>query len=124
MPARPNSRRTERNLSSTKRLRLISGDASIYALPFPDEGLNITYDLDYTGHTGIGRQIYSCRLTTEGFEKNLAPARTFLLEAEAKQFQARGIGTHLGPRDILVISSDGPIKNKFIYSQMNACGTR
>lgn len=38
-----------------------------------------------------------------------------MLEAEAKQFQARGIGTHLGPRDILVISSDGPIKNKYIY---------
>jgi UDP-3-O-[3-hydroxymyristoyl] N-acetylglucosamine deacetylase/3-hydroxyacyl-[acyl-carrier-protein] dehydratase len=96
-------------------ITLNSGDASIYALPFPDEGLSITYDLDYSGHTGIGRQIYSCRLTAEGFEKNLAPARTFLLEAEAKQFQARGIGTHLGPRDILVISSDGPIKNKYIY---------
>ncbi len=96
-------------------ITLISGDASIYALPSPNEGLNITYDLDYTGHTGIGRQIYSCKLTAEGFEKNLAPARTFLLEAEAKQFQARGIGIHLSPRDILVISSDGPIKNKFIF---------
>lgn len=96
-------------------ITLTSGDASIYALSFPDEGLSITYDLDYSGHTGIGRQIYSCRLTAEGFEKNLAPARTFLLEAEAKQFQARGIGTHLGPRDILVISSDGPIKNKYVF---------
>ena len=96
-------------------ITITSGEASIYALPFPDEGLNITYDLYYTGHTGIGRQIYSCRLTAESFEKNLALARTFLLEAEAKQFQSRGIGTHLGPRDILVISSDGPIKNKFIY---------
>jgi len=45
----------------------------------------------------------------------LAPARTFLLEAEAKQFQARGIGAHLSPRDILVISSDGPIKNSFRF---------
>jgi UDP-3-O-[3-hydroxymyristoyl] N-acetylglucosamine deacetylase/3-hydroxyacyl-[acyl-carrier-protein] dehydratase len=38
-----------------------------------------------------------------------------LLEAEAKQFQARGMGTHLGPRDILVIKSDGPIKNSFRF---------
>jgi UDP-3-O-[3-hydroxymyristoyl] N-acetylglucosamine deacetylase/3-hydroxyacyl-[acyl-carrier-protein] dehydratase len=91
------------------------GDASIYALPYSDDGLSITYDLDYSGHTGIGRQIFTYRVTPEGFGKHLAPARTFLLEAEAKQFQARGMGTHLGPRDILVISSDGPIKNSFRY---------
>jgi len=96
-------------------ISITAGDTSIYALPYADEGLNITYDLDYGGHTGIGRQIFSCRLTPESFEKNLAPARTFLLEAEAKQFQARGMGTHLGPRDILVIDSDGPIKNSFRF---------
>ncbi|MCJ7778884.1 MAG: UDP-3-O-acyl-N-acetylglucosamine deacetylase [Sedimentisphaerales bacterium] len=96
-------------------ISITAGDASIYALPYADDGLNITYDLDYSGHTGIGRQIFSCRVTPEGFEKHLASARTFLLEAEAKQFQARGIGTHLSPRDILVIDSDGPIKNSFRF---------
>ena len=96
-------------------ISIASGDSSIYALPYSDDGLNITYDLDYGGHTGIGRQIFSCRVTPEAFEKHLARARTFLLEAEAKQFQARGLGTHLGPRDILVIDSDGPIKNSFRY---------
>ena len=100
-------------------ISITAGDASIYALPYTDDGLNITYDLDYGEHTGIGREIFSCRLTAESFEKNLAAARTFLFEAEAKQFQARGMGTHLGPRDILVISSDGPIKNSFRFS--NEC---
>jgi UDP-3-O-[3-hydroxymyristoyl] N-acetylglucosamine deacetylase/3-hydroxyacyl-[acyl-carrier-protein] dehydratase len=94
---------------------IVAGDASIYALPYSDDGLNITYDLDYGGHTGIGRQIFSCQLTPASFEKNLAPARTFLLEAEAKQFRARGMGTHIGPRDILIINSDGPIKNSFKF---------
>ena len=94
---------------------ITSGDASIYALPYADDGLNITYDLDYGGHTGIGRQIFSCRVTAESFERNLAPARTFLLEAEARQFLARGIGAHLGPRDVLVINSDGPIKNSYRF---------
>jgi len=84
-------------------------------LPYSSDGLNLTYDLDYGGHTGIGRQIFSCRLTPESFEKNLAPARTFLLEAEAKQFQSRGMGTHIGPRDLLVINSDGPIKNNYRF---------
>jgi UDP-3-O-[3-hydroxymyristoyl] N-acetylglucosamine deacetylase/3-hydroxyacyl-[acyl-carrier-protein] dehydratase len=94
---------------------ITSGDASIYALPYPDDALNITYDLDYTGHTGINRQRFTCRVTPEGFEKNLAPARTFLLEAEAKQFQAKGIGKHLSPKDLLVINSDGPIKNSYRF---------
>ena len=96
-------------------ISIVVGDTSIYALPYADDGLNITYDLDYSGHTGIGRQIFSYRLTPESFEKHLAPARTFLLEAEAKQFQTRGVGTHISPRDILVINSDGPIKNSYRF---------
>jgi UDP-3-O-[3-hydroxymyristoyl] N-acetylglucosamine deacetylase/3-hydroxyacyl-[acyl-carrier-protein] dehydratase len=100
----------------SKPITVSDGDATIYALPFKDDTLSITYDLDYTGHTGIGRQLYSCEVTPENFERNLAPARTFLLEAEAKQFQARGVGTHLSPRDILVINSDGPIKNSYRFS--------
>jgi UDP-3-O-[3-hydroxymyristoyl] N-acetylglucosamine deacetylase/3-hydroxyacyl-[acyl-carrier-protein] dehydratase len=100
-------------------ISITSGEASIYALPYTDDGLTVTYDLDYGGHTGIGRQIFACRVTPEAFEKNLASARTFLLEAEARQFQARGMGTHLGPRDILVIGSDGPIKNSFRFA--NEC---
>jgi UDP-3-O-[3-hydroxymyristoyl] N-acetylglucosamine deacetylase/3-hydroxyacyl-[acyl-carrier-protein] dehydratase len=96
-------------------ISIAAGEASIYALPYSDDGLNITFDLDYGGHTGIGREIFSCRVTPEGFERNLAAARTFLLEAEAKQFQARGMGTHLSPRDLLVINSDGPIKNSYRF---------
>lgn len=99
----------------SQEVSLSEAGASIYALPCDGGSLEITYDMDYTQHTGVGRQMLSCTLSTEYFEANLAPARTFLLEAEAKQFQSRGIGTHLGPRDILVISSDGPIKNSFRF---------
>jgi UDP-3-O-[3-hydroxymyristoyl] N-acetylglucosamine deacetylase/3-hydroxyacyl-[acyl-carrier-protein] dehydratase len=98
-----------------KPITITAGDTCIYALPYSDDGLSLTYDLDYGGHTGIDRQIFSCRLTPESFENHLAAARTFLLEAEAKQFQARGIGTHISPRDILVINSDGPIKNSYRF---------
>lgn len=98
-----------------KPITITAGDTSIYALPHSGNGLSLTYDLDYGGHTGIGRQIFSCQLTPDSFERHLAPARTFLLEAEAKQFQARGMGTHIGPRDLLVINSDGPIKNSYRF---------
>ncbi|MHC4552189.1 MAG: UDP-3-O-acyl-N-acetylglucosamine deacetylase [Planctomycetota bacterium] len=99
----------------TEAVSLSDGDASIYALPASGEMLTITYDLDYTQHTGIGRQIYSCDLDTNSYAQNLAGARTFALEAEARQMQAAGICTHLGPKDILVINSDGPIKNNFRF---------
>jgi UDP-3-O-[3-hydroxymyristoyl] N-acetylglucosamine deacetylase/3-hydroxyacyl-[acyl-carrier-protein] dehydratase len=96
-----------------------AGDATIYALPYSDGELSITYDLDYSNYAGIGRQIYTYQLTAESFETSMAAARSFLLEAEAKQFQARGIGTHIGPRDILVIDAEGPIKNT--YRWPNEC---
>ena len=96
-------------------ISLTDGDASIHALPVNNDTLTITYDLDYTEHTGIGRQLYSIDLDTAGYAQHLAAARTFALEAEARQMQAAGICSHLGPKDILVINSDGPIKNSFRY---------
>ncbi|MCK5000790.1 MAG: UDP-3-O-[3-hydroxymyristoyl] N-acetylglucosamine deacetylase [Anaerohalosphaera sp.] len=99
----------------TEPISVINGDKSIYALPSESDSLSITYDLDYTEHTGIGRQLYSCQVTPEHFESQLSTARTFCLEAEARQMHAHGVGTHLTPKDILVISSDGPIKNTFRF---------
>lgn len=103
-------------LKITEAISLSDGDKSIYALPYNSDSLHITYELDYTEHTGIGRQIYTCELTKEHFAANLASVRTFVLEAEARQMQAMGIGKHLAPKDILVISSDGPIKNSYRFS--------
>ncbi|MFC1764024.1 UDP-3-O-acyl-N-acetylglucosamine deacetylase [Planctomycetota bacterium] len=85
------------------------GDASIYALPGDSRGLDISYDLDYGSNNGIGRQWYTCRVSPEGFEQQLAPARTFLLEAEARQMQAQGIGKHIRPEEVLVLGANGPL---------------
>ncbi len=98
-----------------KPVSVSAADATIYALPDSETDLNITYDLDYSNHPGIGRQIYSYQLATDSFETTMAPARSFLLEPEAREFQARGLGTHIGPTDILVIGSEGPIKNAYRF---------
>ncbi len=98
-----------------KAVSISAGDATIYALPDSDAELNITYDLDYSGYPAIGRQVFSYRLTPESFETTMAPARTFLLEAEAREFQARGLGKHIGPSDVLVIDADGPVKNSYRF---------
>jgi UDP-3-O-[3-hydroxymyristoyl] N-acetylglucosamine deacetylase/3-hydroxyacyl-[acyl-carrier-protein] dehydratase len=105
----------QRPIIVTESVCITEGDKSIYALPYHGNGLSLTYDMDYTQHTGVGRQIYSCELSEASYAQNLSRARTFVLEAEARQMQAMGIGTHLSPKDILVISSDGPIKNSYRY---------
>ncbi|MBV8781060.1 MAG: 3-hydroxyacyl-ACP dehydratase FabZ, partial [Phycisphaerae bacterium] len=51
----------------------------------------------------------------DDFLTQLAPARTFAMEQEARDMQARGLGTHLSPKDVLVISRDGPIDNQFRF---------
>lgn len=99
----------------TESISLTSGDASISIHPSIDDSLIITYDLNYGKIAGIEKQSHECKVTEDYFEKNLTKARTFLFEEEKRQFEARGIGTHLGPRDILVISSNGPVQNSFRF---------
>ena len=92
------------------------GGGMLAALPGSADCLEILYDLDYGDVPSIGRQILAFRLGAEEFASQIAPARTFLLEAEAKQFQSRGIGTHLTPKDIVVMGGDGPIDNELRFA--------
>ncbi|MBN1344392.1 MAG: UDP-3-O-[3-hydroxymyristoyl] N-acetylglucosamine deacetylase [Phycisphaerae bacterium] len=96
----------------TQHVRVSEGDASIDAVPGDPDVLDVLYDLDYGDAGPIGRQIYAVRVMPETFEKDIAPARTFLLEAEAKAFQARGLGAHLTYKDVLVFGPEGPIDNE------------
>jgi UDP-3-O-acyl N-acetylglucosamine deacetylase len=75
---------------------------------FPDNELRISYTLSYPG---IGTQFFSCVVNEEGFEKNIAPARTFCLEAEALELLKRGLGKGANYENTLVMGADGPIKN-------------
>lgn len=98
--------------------RVVEGDCELIALPPLDpksEVLEITYDLDYGQKGPIGRQLYRVAVTPESFEANIAPARTFVLEAEAEQLRANGLGSHLSYHDILVFGVDGPIDNPLRY---------
>ena len=92
------------------------GEAMLAALPGDAECLDILYDLDYGPAGGIGRQVLGFRLHQDDFVTQIAPARTFLLEAEAKELQARGYGKHLTAKDLLVMGPDGPIDNKLRFA--------
>jgi len=99
-------------------LRVTEGDAELVALPPLDpksESLEISYDLDYGPEGPIGRQNYRVTVTPESFEANIAPARTFVLQCEADELRAAGLGTHLGYTDVLVVGPQGPIENRLRF---------
>ncbi len=99
-------------------IRVVEGDAELVALPPLDpksEVLEISYDLDYDAKGPIGHQAYRVTITPDNFEANIAPARTFVLEREAADLRAAGLGTHLSYQDILVFGEEGPIENRLRY---------
>ena len=87
------------------------GETLLAALPGPTDFLDILFDLDYPSVPSIGRQVLSFRLGKDDFLTQLAPARSFALESEARQLQEQGLCTHLTLKDILVMNAAGPIDN-------------
>ena len=61
---------------------LCRGTGAIEAEVVVEAGTFLKYDLEYAG-TSIGHQVLELELTPENFRRELAPARTFLLEQEA-----------------------------------------
>ena len=96
-------------------MRVGKGDMELLALPpIPgcEDALEVHYFLDYGDETPIGRQSYIIRVTQESFATEIAPARTFVLEAEAAELRKQGLGTHLSYQDLVVYGADGPIENE------------
>jgi UDP-3-O-[3-hydroxymyristoyl] N-acetylglucosamine deacetylase/3-hydroxyacyl-[acyl-carrier-protein] dehydratase len=90
------------------------GETMLTVLPGPVDFLEILYDLEYS-LPSIGRQVLGFRLGKDDFISEIAPSRTFLLETEARKFQAMGLGEHLSASDVLVMGDDGPIENELRF---------
>jgi UDP-3-O-[3-hydroxymyristoyl] N-acetylglucosamine deacetylase/3-hydroxyacyl-[acyl-carrier-protein] dehydratase len=103
-----------RPLIITKPLQVSHGDATLAALPGPTDHLEIIYDFE--APAPIGRQVFAFHLGDDDFISQVAPARTFVFEQEAQELRARGLGKHLTPKDLLVISPTGPIENQFRFA--------
>ena len=85
-------------------------EAELVALPAQDPGLDLTYQLDYAKQCPlIGRQLHQFRTHGDDYKAEIAPSRTFSLEAEAKAAQAAGLFGHLSTEEALVIGDDGPL---------------
>ncbi len=68
------------------------GRATLTAHPGDGASLVLSYQLDYGRQTPIGAQSLFLDVSPESFAKELAPSRTFLLEAEARALHQAGIG--------------------------------
>ena len=80
--------------------------------PYLHSCLAVTYHLDYGSRAVIPPQQLSVELTPEAFVREVASARTFVLESEIVGLQKMGFGTHLTAQDLVVMAPDGPIGNE------------
>src|SRR5206468_6883344 len=69
--------RRRRHIKVTRPVHWAQGDVSLEAVPF--SGLRITFTIDYD-HPLIGCQTLTLDVTPETFLRDIAPARTYVLE--------------------------------------------
>ncbi|MEO1236424.1 MAG: UDP-3-O-acyl-N-acetylglucosamine deacetylase [Planctomycetota bacterium] len=94
-------------------------DAMVAALPAEDAGMQVVYELDYTAVSKvIGRQLKTFDLDhpDADYARDIAPSRTFSLEAEAMAARKAGLFPHLTVDTALVVGDDGPLgRNTFRF---------
>jgi len=96
-------------------VRVGNSTAWIEARPAKKPGLFVDYHLDYGTQNPIGTQKFSLEVNPKTFCQELAAARTFILEDDAKWMKARGLGARTTYQDLLVFGPDGPIDNVLRY---------
>ena len=90
----------------TRPLRCGDETSWIEARPPIGDRLTIEYRLDYGAGSAVGRQWLVVELDEPTFRFEVSPARTFVLESEAKALIAQGLGGHVTPRDLLIFRDD------------------
>ena len=90
------------------------GESSIVALP-AERGLAFSYTLDYSENPFVGAQYYAIRLSESAFVNEIAPARTFCMEAEAAALRQAGLGQGATYENTLVFGDKGPIENRLRF---------
>ncbi len=99
-------------LKIDKAVWAMSDDSIIVALP--GDGFKVSYTLSYDDPF-LGDQFFSARINEKFFESEIAPARTFCMEAEARELLRRGLGKGANYDNTLVIGKDGPINTKLRF---------
>jgi len=91
------------------------GDSILTAFPGETGRLVLSYQLDYGPESPIGRQGFFVDVVPKSFVQELAPSRTFLLQAEAEALRQAGIGSKTTERDLLIFGPEGVIGNELRF---------
>ncbi|MEZ6092657.1 MAG: UDP-3-O-acyl-N-acetylglucosamine deacetylase [Pirellulaceae bacterium] len=105
----------------TSTVRVGDEETWIEASPNADGVCRLQYDLAYPEEPAIGTQSFSAEIgtTNQHFVDEIAPARTFVTQAEADSLRRQGLGRRVNYKDILVFEENGPVGNKTRYE--NEC---
>ena len=93
------------------------GDQSLIVLPAPH--FLISYTLSYR-HPDLQDQFLSLPILPEIFEREISPARTFILKEEAQLLLASGLGKGASLANTLVFERNHPIENSLRFDN-EAC---
>lgn len=86
-----------------------AGEQWIEMIPAYDGVSTVDYRLDYGPEAPIVSQSFSTELTPEAFLRDIAAARTFVLQDEVAALQQMGFGQHLTGRDLVVFDANGSV---------------
>lgn len=103
---------TERSLLSVAESQGVNdraGEQWIEIIPAYNGNATIDYQLDYGPEAVIASQSFSVELTPDAFLRDIAAARTFVLQDEVAALQKKGFGRHLTGRDLVVFDVDGSV---------------
>ncbi|MBI3269737.1 MAG: UDP-3-O-[3-hydroxymyristoyl] N-acetylglucosamine deacetylase [Planctomycetes bacterium] len=96
-------------------ISVLDGEASLVALPAKD-GLTLSVTADHAPGI-LPAQALTFTVEPAAFVREIAPARTFCLQAEAEALLAQGQGKGGTTQNTLVIGADGrPLENQFRFA--------
>ncbi len=95
---------SRRFIAIRKPISLIEGEKRISIIP--SRFFRITFDIAFE-HKAIALQQYSMKFSTESFQRNIAPARTFGFLHEVEYLKANGLARGGSLDNAVVIDEDG-----------------
>jgi UDP-3-O-[3-hydroxymyristoyl] N-acetylglucosamine deacetylase len=104
-----------RQLVVTKPTRVGDQNSWVEARPTRHPYFSVQYELDYGEMSPIVRQSMCLKVAPRSFERELAAARTFLLQEEADRLRECGIGSRVSSRDVLIFGEDGLVDNSLRF---------
>ncbi len=91
----------------------VEGEGSFLGI-FPSDDLAISYTLSYDVPRPFS-EFYHITVNERNFEAQIAPARTFCFEEEARELVKAGLGKGANYENTLVLGKDGPLQNTFRF---------